>query len=108
MRRIHYSSGSVVTGDEIAAAVLEYAEALSTHGTADVVNVPVLLPSGNTATASLLIGPASQIASVPEELASPELHDATVVSELRRRSKALASAPSVSLFADFLPAEDYE
>jgi hypothetical protein len=109
MQRIYYSSGSVVTGNEIATAVLGYAQALSRHARADVVHVPVVLSSGETGTASLLIGPASQIASIPEQSAAQELRDPAVVADLERRSLALAGGvPSTAMYAESMSFEDYE
>ena len=110
MRRVYYSSGSVLTDDAIAQAVLEYAEALTKDGRADIVEVPVVLSSGHQGTATLLIGPSSQLASVTEEseLTPPRSDD--LVEEIRRRTRRLGGPhPSTSQYADFLSSnEDYE
>jgi hypothetical protein len=89
MRRIYYSSGSVLTDDAIAHAVLEYAELLGKDGRADIVELPIVLSSGRAGTATLLIGPASQIASVTEEseLSPPQNED--FIADLRERSMHL-------------------
>jgi hypothetical protein len=109
MQRIHYASGSVLTGDDISEALLAYAEVLGAQGKADVVHVPVLLPEGRTASAALLIGPASQIACIPEVSEAPELRDAGIVAELRQRARTLTSgAPWTSQYSDALALEDYE
>ena len=111
MRRVYYSSGSVLTGDAIANAVLEYAEALAKDGRADIVEIPVVLPSGSAGTAVLLIGPSSQLASVTEEshLQAPRNDD--LVADLRQRTVRLSSPRPVAQhqYADFLSShEDYE
>lgn len=66
MKRIYYSSGSVLTGDRIADAVVHYAEALALRETSDTVDIPVHLENGETGRAQLLIGPASQLVVVPD------------------------------------------
>jgi len=112
MRRVYYSSGSMLTGDAIAHAVLEYAEALAKDGRADIVEIPVVLASGSTGTATLLIGPSSQLASVTEESQSNTPLDESLVDELHRRAMLLGSPrPGVQQpqYADFLSThEDYE
>jgi hypothetical protein len=112
MRRIHYSSGSVLTGDRIARVVLEYAEALALDGRADIVEIPVTLPSGNPGSATLLIGPSSQLASVTEESALAEPNDDRLVGELEDRMRRLGrplTTPMPSQYADFLSShEEYE
>jgi hypothetical protein len=110
MRRIYYSSGSVLTGDAIAHAILEYAEALAKNGRADIVEVPVVLGSGNPGTATMLIGPSSQLASVTEESDLLQPQSDTLVEELHQRTRLLGSPPpTVNNYVDFLStSEDYE
>ena len=111
MRRVYYSSGSMLTGEAIAQAVLEYAEALAKDGRADIVEIPVVLQSGRTGTATLLVGPSSQLASVTEESDHAGPTDAALVEELRDRTMRLGSPkPGVQpQYADFLSShEDYE
>jgi hypothetical protein len=112
MRRVYYSSGSMLTGDSIALALLEYAEALTKDGRADIVEIPVVLPSGQAGTATLLIGPASQLASVTEESAAAEPLDESLVDELRSRAMRLGRprpGETQTQYADSLSVhEDYE
>ncbi|MET1043286.1 MAG: hypothetical protein ABWX59_04070 [Microbacteriaceae bacterium] len=112
MRRVYYSSGSMLTGDAIAHAVLEYAEALAKDGRADIVEIPVVLASGGTGTATLLIGPTSQLASVTEESELRAPVDESLVNELHSRAMRLGSprpGTQQPLYADFLSThEDYE
>jgi len=112
MRRVYYSSGSMLTGDAIAQAVLEYAEALAKDGRADIVEIPVVLASGGQGTATLLVGPSSQLASVTEESDLRPPVDQGLVDDLNRRAMRLGNPrPGVSQpqFADFLSGhEDYE
>ena len=112
MRRVYYSCGSMLTGDTIAHAVLEYAEALAKDGRADIVEIPVVLASGSVGTATLLIGPSSQLASVTEESTLLAPLDESLVEDLRVRTMRLGSPrPGMQQpqYADFLSThEDYE
>lgn len=112
MRRVYYSSGSMLTGDEIAHAVLEYAEALAKDGRADIVEIPVVLPSGGAGTATLLVGPSSQLASVTEESSLLAPSDDALVDDLRDRTMRLGSPRPGTYqpqYADLLSTtEDYE
>jgi hypothetical protein len=89
MERINYAAGSVLTGDDIAHALVEYSKALARAAQSDNVTFPVLLESGDVATAEVLIGPASQIMNVPEPNDHDDLSDADLVDELVRKTDAL-------------------
>jgi hypothetical protein len=67
MRKLYYSSGSMLVGDVTCKAVLRYARALADVGRSDIVTVPVVTDAGSNAYAHLLIGPASQLFSIPVE-----------------------------------------
>jgi hypothetical protein len=67
MRKLYYSSGSVLVGDVTCKAVLRYARALADVGKSDIVTIPVVTDGGSNAYAHLLIGPASQLFSLPVE-----------------------------------------
>jgi hypothetical protein len=60
MRRIIYAGGSFVTSDEIADAVLRFAEELANHNRAATLTVPAVEPDGPT-DVEVLVGPASQL-----------------------------------------------
>jgi hypothetical protein len=89
MRRLHYSSGYVLTSDVICKAVLRYARSLAEAGTADVVSIPVIIEGGTTAYAHFLIGPASQIFSTPVEPSLGEPMDDDVLRDLEARTLQL-------------------
>ena len=73
MKRIFYPGGSVVTGSDLADAVLLYAEALCNRRQVDVVDIPVMGDEGRLLRAQFLLGSASQLMSVTAESLSPEL-----------------------------------
>jgi hypothetical protein len=85
MKRIFYASGSVVTGDRMAEAIVHYAEILAMRETSDTIDVPIALDSGSMGRAQMLVGPASQLVVVPEEGAFEEPEDDDTLEELRRR-----------------------
>ena len=93
MRRISLAGSDVaVTDDRIAALVLEYAKQLGRAGTTDTVDLPVAV-DGGADEASLLLGPASQIAVTANDrihLERVELPAVdAVVSDLRHRIREL-------------------
>ncbi|NQX13728.1 hypothetical protein HQQ80_19035 [Microbacteriaceae bacterium VKM Ac-2855] len=67
MRKLHYSSGTMLVADITCKAVLRYARALADVGKSDVITIPVVTEGGSNAYAHLLIGPASQLFSTPVE-----------------------------------------
>ncbi|WP_349897702.1 hypothetical protein [Parafrigoribacterium soli] len=66
MDRIHYAGDSILTGTEIARALLSYAEALAKSGTSATVDIPVRLDDGTLSRSHILIGPASQLVADTE------------------------------------------
>ncbi len=97
MRRLYYSSGSVLTGDAVSAAVLGYAKALADNGKADIIEIPVVAEGGASGNASFLIGPSSQLCSVPAASEGDDPADDAIVEDLRTRTRALQpSRPTVN------------
>jgi hypothetical protein len=88
MKRIHYASGTFVTGDRIADVLVRYAAVLAKSGAAAEVNAPVIDEDGSTGSALMLLGPASQILaeSTPGD---GELEDPEFVAEIERSIAAL-------------------
>lgn len=86
MKRIFHPGGSVVTGSDLADAVLSYAEALSNRRQVDVVDIPVVGEGGLPGRAQFLIGSASQLVSVTAEAAETELVELGTTELLRRKT----------------------
>ena len=82
MDQIKYAGNALVTGSEIAHAVLAYAQALASTGESATITIPVLHDDGSVVTAELLIGPASQLIAEPYESSAPEVEDAETVNGL--------------------------
>lgn len=91
MRDVHDDSTPVVTGSAIADAVIEDAAALGANGLSDTVHVPTFDEHGTAVTATLLLGPASQIvvAEAPDDLLEPE--DDDLVATLRAAARRLGA-----------------
>jgi hypothetical protein len=91
MKRVFYASGSVLTGDRTAEALVHYAELLAVRESSDTADIPIRLDDGTTARAQFLIGPASQLAVVPVEGDEEGPDDEDTIAELGRRARALSS-----------------
>lgn len=89
MRRLYYASGSFLTGDVVGKVVLRYARALADTGDADIVTVPARTDDGLAGYAHILIGPASQIFSMPSPSTGEEPFDQEIVDKLESMIRAL-------------------
>lgn len=89
-----YAGDELLTGDEIAEALLEYGQALALNGTASKVEIPTLEADGSRSTTTVLVGPASQIIAKSADTEFEELRDAGVVADLQARTRALRPNPS--------------
>ena len=98
MKRIHYASGTLLTGDAIADVLVRYASALAANGVAGEVRAPAVLESGETGEALLLLGPASQILVEDVPAMTADLDSDEFVAELEARIVALG--PKRATFAE--------
>ena len=89
MRKFSYAGGDITISDQVCKAILRYARALSKAGQADLVIMPCLTEDNRRGIAHVLIGPASQILSVPAEDLDIDLGDARMVEILESRTKNL-------------------
>jgi hypothetical protein len=96
MRRIHYASGTLLTGDAIADVVVRYAAALAKQGLAVELDVPMIDEAGETGSALLLLGPASQILA-EHESAGDDLLDPDFVSSTEKAIDALGTPRAASV-----------
>lgn len=91
MKRIFYASGSVVTGDRMANAIVHYAEVLAQRDASDTIDIPITLSSGESGRAQVLLGPGSQLVVVPEEGTDERPEDEDTIAELERRARSHGS-----------------
>src|SRR3546814_11192029 len=87
MDRIHYAGDSLLTGSEIARALLDYAQALAQAGTAATVDIPTVNEDGVVGRSEILVGPASQLLSSAEEASAEDVVDAALVAQLAEKSE---------------------
>lgn len=108
MKRIFHAGGSVVTGSDLADAVMNYAERLSTRGQVEVVDIPVICDSGQVGRAQFLIGAASQLTSVTSPPSFRELVDIDITAGLRRRALAPVAVPRGGWTGDGLDSPQFD
>ncbi|MFF9563911.1 hypothetical protein ACF1AJ_11225 [Leifsonia sp. NPDC014704] len=89
MRRIVYAGASFYTGDDIAAALLDYAVALARVGSAATASFPARTTTGILARLDVVFGTTSQIVSEPVELCGTEIVDRVAVSRLKELTSRL-------------------
>ncbi|GEK84303.1 hypothetical protein [Frigoribacterium faeni] len=89
MKRIHYADEYIVTGDDIADAVMAYARGLALKGRSDSVELPALTPEGEVGRFQVLLGPASQMVVSGEPDSLVVIEDADLVADLRARIDGL-------------------
>jgi len=86
MRKLHYAGGWVIIDDQVCKAILRYARALAKAETSDLVVFPALTEEHVMGIAHILIGPASQIISVPTSDIGLDLKDSRFVEILESRT----------------------
>ncbi len=89
MKRLSYGGESVLTGDAIADALLEYAGALANRQASATIAIPALLLSGERTVVNLLVGPASQIVAIRENTVGEEIVDDALVEAIHQETKVL-------------------
>ena len=103
---IVYAGGELLTGDEIAEALLDYSQALAQSETASTVEIPTLDDDGERQMVKVLVGPASQIMAKPADSPFGELRDPDVLAHLEAmtaRLQPIRSVPSAASAVDVLP-----
>lgn len=96
MDRIHYAGGELLTGTNIARALIAYAEALAQRESAASIDIPVRHDDGTVGRAKILIGPASQLLTESETFSGEELVDEALVAELDRLTASLSTMRPVT------------
>jgi hypothetical protein len=96
MKRIYHSGGSIVTGSELADAVMLYAEALGNRHETDVVDIPVIVDDGSAGRAQILIGASSQLMSVTSADGTLELVETATADAIRHKVHAESLTASLA------------
>jgi hypothetical protein len=95
MKHIHYDGATILTGDDVADAVIEYAAALSGGDRADTVAVPSVGPDGTLTTTKILIGPASELVVEDADDDVLETEDAVFVQRLRAAARSFGHSEPI-------------
>lgn len=82
MKRIFHLGGSVLTGNDLADAVLHYAKSLAASGQTGIAEIPIVDEGGRSGRAMLLVGPGMQLTSVTSLGYGTELRDPDTVKML--------------------------
>jgi hypothetical protein len=108
MKRIFHLGGSVVTGTEIADAVMHYAQSLSGRSQNGTVDIPIITDKGESGRAQFIVGTSSQLVSVTSESMRCELIEAATTNDLRRRALVGTNAALVGWTGDGLESPQFD
>ena len=110
MKRIHYASGSLLTGDDIADVLVRYAAALAHNNDSAEVHAPAIVEGDRPGEVLMLLGPASQILVEDEHFAGEELRDQPFVTDVEAKITALGPqrATFVTHGTEDLPDVDFD
>lgn len=95
MKHIRYDSTTILVGDDVADAVIEYAAALAGGDRADTVEVPAVAEDGTMTTTKVLIGPSSEIVIEDADEDELELDDGDFVARLRAAAKTFGHSEPI-------------
>ncbi|GAA1494369.1 hypothetical protein [Curtobacterium herbarum] len=87
MKTIRYDNTAILTSDDVADAVIEYAAALSGGDRADTVAVPAVAEDGTMTTTKILIGPTSEVVVEDADEDALELENDEFVARLRAAAR---------------------
>ncbi len=89
MRKLYYAGGSIIISDQVCKAVLRYSRALARAQSSDLVILPSFTEHFGKGVAHILLGPSSQMLSVPTADFDIDLADTRMVEILESRTKEL-------------------
>jgi hypothetical protein len=97
MKRLFYAGGSVLTGDQLADAVIRLGRALGIRGQVSVADIPIIDDAGVQGRAQLLLGRGSQLMSVTSSTSKPEVEEPGTVETLDRLASDSATTTVLPL-----------
>ncbi|TFC52901.1 hypothetical protein E3T26_14930 [Cryobacterium sp. TMT1-21] len=100
MRRISYSGASFLTADAIADALFQLVTALGISQTTESLNLPAINVAGKPIMVKLIVGPMSELISVPEDSLWDEPNITEVIAVLRDRVLALQQPKPSPAYAE--------
>ena len=106
VKEISYADQHIVTSDEIADRVLDYAKLVAIANTADRLSLPAVDSAGSVHTVNVLIGPASQISAAPYALEAVHIPSEATLTDIEERIRAVQ--PQRASIADGVEADAYD
>lgn len=91
MKRVSYGGESFVTSDEFADALVAFTAEVARGASSEALAVPAVDEQGNQYEVMLVIGPATEIITVPE-VAMPEVAFGSAAADLRRHSAEMLAS----------------
>lgn len=85
------NTGTFITGDAIASAVMHYARSLAATGRVDLVSIPTVDAHGVRGSTDLLLVPTSGLMSSPYPTDLAEVEDESFVADLAARAQTIVS-----------------
>ena len=95
MKHIQYDGSTILTSDDIADAVIEYAAALAGGDRADTVAIPAVAQDGTMTTTKILIGPSSEIVIEDADEDELEVENGEFVARLRAAAKTFGHSEPI-------------
>jgi hypothetical protein len=105
MDRIHYAGDSILTGTDIARALLDYAQALAQVGASATVDIPTIDAHGAPGRSEVLVGPSSQLLSNSEASEYDDVVDADLVADMTQKAEHLRHFGPSSTGGEVRPGE---
>jgi hypothetical protein len=108
MKRITYGGASFLTTDTIADALLPLVAALGISHTTETLELPAVNNDGKTMIVKLIVGPMSELISIPEESPWEEPDTTTVLAYILARTQTALSAPHPDSFSETIAFTDFD
>jgi hypothetical protein len=97
MIKLDYAGGEVIISNELSHALLDFAADVARAGGSVNLRVPMVTTDGLRGEAEMVIGPASQLIAIPSDTAEIDLHDESVIADIRARSAAFQPSKALPL-----------
>lgn len=107
MKKISYSGESFLTTDGAADALLELVVALPDGHDSELIKLPAVNSDGDEMVVHMVVGPHSELISVPNESSADEPDTIEAVAYLRGRVETMTT-PSEATYTETLSYPDYE
>lgn len=105
MKRVSYCGESFLTTDQAADALLQLVAALDDHHDSELVELPAVQSDGKTVTVHMIVGPRSELVSIPEDGQGDEPDTTDAVVHLRDRARIVSAAPEEHFVGACAPVE---